>query len=239
MHVLKDWTGTMSQTVLKARSSRRHEKPEIRQGTKNGLAPRVESRQHLRTAATRKALLEAAFHVFVRDGFEASRIEDIAREAGRSRGAFYINFCSKAEVFLALREQQFLIFEARFQKRLQGQTTREEQGQALEEFMIDLTLEKSYILLELEFKLFAIRHPRILKRLAKKHFEVKREIEELRDLSPMGDGSPLAMQQKMLAFEAILEGFVLNLAFDAEVMTKKYIENCIPQLTRSLINLNR
>jgi AcrR family transcriptional regulator len=213
--------GTMNQPGRKAVSSRGHEKPEIREKKKSALVLPVESRQHLRTAATRKALLEAAGHVFVRDGFEASRIEDIAREAGRSRGAFYVNFSSKAEVFLALREQQFLMFGA------------------VEELMVDLTLEKSYIFLELEFKLFAIRHPRLLKRLAKKHFEVKREIEELRDLFPRGDYSPLTMQQRMLTFEAILEGFVLNLAFNSEVMTRKYIESFLPQLARSFIDLSR
>jgi AcrR family transcriptional regulator len=229
----------MSQQGRIAISSRRHFKPETREKNKSALVPGAESRQHLRTAATRKALLEAAFHVFVRDGFEASRIEDIAREAGRSRGAFYVNFSDKAEAFLALREQQFLMFEARFRKQLQGQTTREQQRKAVEELMVELTLEKSYILLELEFKLFAIRHPRLLKGLAKKHFEVKREIEELRDLFPRGDNSPLAMQQRMLTFEAILDGFVLNLAFNSEVMTRKYIESCIPQFARSFIDLNR
>jgi AcrR family transcriptional regulator len=238
MQVLNDWKGTMSQPVLKVVSSRRHEKPKIRERTNSALVPRVESRQHLRTAATRKALLEAAFQVFVRDGFEASRIEDIAREAGRSRGAFYVNFSSKAEAFLALREQQFLMFEARYRKQLQGQTTRAEQLQVVEELMVELTLEKSYILLELEFKLFAIRHPRLLKRLAKKHFEVKREIEELRDLFPRVDNRSLIMQQRTLTFEAILEGFVLNFAFDPEVMTRKYIESCIPQLTRFVIDLS-
>jgi AcrR family transcriptional regulator len=226
----------MNQPARKAIWSRRHGKPGIRE-KKSAVVPRVESRQHLRTAATRKALLEAACHVFVRDGFEASRIEDIAREAGRSRGAFYVNFSSKAEAFLALREQQFLMFEARFRKQLQGQTTREEQRHAVEEHTVERTLEKSYILLELEFKLFAIRHPQLLKPLAKKHFEVKREIEELRDLFPRGDSSPLTRQQRMLTFEAVLEGFALNVAFNSEVMTRDYIESCLPQLTRCIIDL--
>ena len=223
----------MSRPSRKAVSSRGHDKK------KSTLIPRLESRQNLRTAATRKALLKAAYHVFVRDGFEASRIEDIAREAGRSRGAFYVNFSNKAEAFLALREQQSQIFEARFRKQLHGQTTREQQRQAVEELMVELTLEKSYILLELEFKLFAIRHPRLLNRLAKKHFQVKREIEELRDLFSRADNSSLNMQQRVLTFEAMLEGFVLNHAFNPEVMTRKYIESCMPQLTRSVIDLAR
>ncbi len=211
----------------------------IQRWKKNATAQPVESRQHLRSATTRKALLEAACRVFVRDGFEASRIEDIAREAGRSRGAFYVNFSNKAEAFLALREQQFLMFEARFRKQLTGQAAREEQRQAVEELMVQLTLEKSYIFLELEFKLFAIRHPRLLKRLAKKHLEAKREIEELRGLYSQDDRDTLAIQQRMLTCEAILDGFVLNLAFNSEVMTREYVERCIPQLTRALMDLSR
>jgi AcrR family transcriptional regulator len=229
----------MSQPHRKVDSPRRSEKPKVREQRKTALVPRVESRQHLRTAATRKALLEAAFHVFVRDGFEASRIEDIAAEAGRSRGAFYVNFSNKAEAFLALRDQHYLAWQDKFRKRLQGQTTREEQRQAVEEHMVELALDKSYMLLELEFKLFSIRHPRLLKRVAKKHVEAKREIEELRDLFPKGDFGTLIMQQRSLTWEAILEGFALNLAFNPDVMTREYIESCMPQLARWLLDLNR
>jgi AcrR family transcriptional regulator len=237
MRALKDRKWTVSRARRKAVLSQRSEKRIIQGREESATAP-VESRQHLRTAATRKALLEAAFRVFVRDGFEASRIEDIAREAGRSRGAFYVNFSNKAEAFLALREQQFQTYEARFRERLQGQTTREQQQEVLEEFMVELTLEKSYVLLELEFKLFAIRHPRLLKHLAKKHFEVKREIEELRDLFPR-NASQLTRRQRTLTCEAILDGFVLNLAFNSEVLTREYIEHCIPHLTRAVIALGR
>jgi AcrR family transcriptional regulator len=228
----------MNQPRLKVASSPALERPETPK-KKKAQVPRVESRQHLRAAATRKALLEAALNVFIRDGFEASRIEDIAAEAGRSRGAFYVNFANKAEAFLALREQQFLVHEERFRTRLQGQTTREEQRQAVEEYMVELALHKSYNLLELEFKLFAIRHPRLLKRLARKHVETKREINELGDLFPRGEAGTLIARQRMLTFEAILEGFALNRAFNSEVMTREYIERCIPLLTRSLLDLNR
>jgi AcrR family transcriptional regulator len=229
----------MSQSHEKVALRRRNEKPKIRGQRESATAPLVKSRQHLRTAATRRALLAAAFNVFVRDGFEASRIEDIAAEAGRSRGAFYVNFSNKAEAFFALREQQFLRNEDKFRRRLQGQTTREEQRQAVEEHMTELALDKSYILLELEFKLFAIRHPRLLKGVVKRHFETKREIEELRDLFPKGDRGTLIMCQRMLTYEAILEGFALNLAFSPEVMTREHIEIFMPQMARAVMDLSQ
>jgi hypothetical protein len=45
------------------------------------------------------------------------------------------------------------------------------------------------------------------------------------------------MQQRMLTFEAVLEGFALNVAFNSEVMTHDFIERCLPQLTRCIIDL--
>jgi AcrR family transcriptional regulator len=209
--------------------------PKILGRKTSGTTRPGESRQDLRTAATREALLAAAFKIFVRDGFEASRIEDIAAEAGRSRGSFYVNFRNKTEAFLALRKQQALAFEARLRKQLHGQTTREKQRQAMEEIMVEITLEKSYILLLLEFKLFATRHPRLLKRISQNHFETGTTT-ELRDLFFDGEAGTLMMQQRSLALEAILEGFTLNFSFSSEVMTGEYIQKWMPLLTRIVID---
>src|ERR1700689_783774 len=62
------------------------------------------SRQQARTDATRRKLLVAAERIFARDGFEAARLEDIASEAGYTRGAFYANFESKEDIFFVLLE---------------------------------------------------------------------------------------------------------------------------------------
>jgi hypothetical protein len=118
---------------------------------------------------------------------------------------------------------------------LHGQTTREKQRQALEEIMVEITLEKSYILLVLEFKLFAIRHPRLLKRISQKHVEAGTNT-ELRDLFPHSEAGTLMMQQRSLALEAILEGFTLNFSFSSEVMTGEYIQKWMPLLTRTVID---
>lgn len=51
---------------------------------------------------TKQALLDAALLVFSRDGFAASRLADIAAEAGVTRGAIYHHFESKANLYMAL-----------------------------------------------------------------------------------------------------------------------------------------
>ena len=58
-----------------------------------------------RSARTKERLLDAAFDTFAREGFAASSVEAISDRAGFSRGAFYYNFASKEELFLALIER--------------------------------------------------------------------------------------------------------------------------------------
>ncbi len=50
-------------------------------------------------AATRRAILEAALTVFSRQGYAAARLEDIAHEAGVTRGAIYWHFASKVDLY--------------------------------------------------------------------------------------------------------------------------------------------
>jgi AcrR family transcriptional regulator len=53
-------------------------------------------------AETRERLLEAAERVFLRRGLAGSSVEEIAGEAGFTRGAFYSNFESKDQLFIEL-----------------------------------------------------------------------------------------------------------------------------------------
>lgn len=55
-----------------------------------------------RREATRQRLLDAAAQVFAETGLDAASVEAICERAGYTRGAFYSNFDSKEELFLAL-----------------------------------------------------------------------------------------------------------------------------------------
>lgn len=57
--------------------------------------------------ATRSTLLDAALVVFSRQGYTATRLEDIAQEAGVTRGAVYHHFGGKAELYNALVQERF------------------------------------------------------------------------------------------------------------------------------------
>src|SRR3954470_2703946 len=56
-------------------------------------------------AKTREAIVTAAIACFERHGIAQSTIEQIADEAGVSKGAIYWHFTNKREIFRALRQQ--------------------------------------------------------------------------------------------------------------------------------------
>ncbi|MBE3558191.1 MAG: TetR/AcrR family transcriptional regulator [Ktedonobacteraceae bacterium] len=51
----------------------------------------------------RKQIMQAAMVVFARLGFQQARMEDIAREAGLSKGTLYLYFDSKEAVIMAVQ----------------------------------------------------------------------------------------------------------------------------------------
>jgi AcrR family transcriptional regulator len=75
---------------------------------KTGPRPRRPKRltRKEKQAETRRRLLDAAERVFLRRGLQGSSVEEIAAEAGYTRGAFYSNFTGKDELFVELLQDR-------------------------------------------------------------------------------------------------------------------------------------
>jgi AcrR family transcriptional regulator len=73
-----------------------------------------------RRAQTKAALLDAAWTVFLRRGYAGSSVEEIAAEAGYTRGAFYYNFDSLGELFVQLlQERVYSLYREMGERRLE------------------------------------------------------------------------------------------------------------------------
>ncbi len=66
-----------------------------------------------KTAATRRALVEAALGAFLEDGFEATRMGDVAARAGLAKGTAYLHFASKEALFADVLREVILDARAR------------------------------------------------------------------------------------------------------------------------------
>jgi AcrR family transcriptional regulator len=131
--------------------------------------PATTSRHQERTGITRAKLIQSAEKVFARDGFEAAKLEEIAADAGYTRGAFYANFDSKEDLFLALLEKEISARIAALEREMDKVRDPEAKLGAMREFFLTKTLDRRWSLLALEFKLFAVRHPEVKQRLAAMH----------------------------------------------------------------------
>jgi AcrR family transcriptional regulator len=67
--------------------------------------PRGQFDRSARKAQTRAQLLEAAAQVYARRGFAGATLDEVASEAGFTKGAVYAHFGSKENLLLALLEE--------------------------------------------------------------------------------------------------------------------------------------
>jgi len=83
---------------------------------RNRISPLLPTLHDQKRAAYREAILDAAERIFVRDGYQAAKMVEIAQATGVSVGTLYNYFDSKHSVFVALdvrhRERYFQLLEA-------------------------------------------------------------------------------------------------------------------------------
>ena len=120
-----------------------------------------------RRHATRERLLDAAFEVFAEQGVHASTVEQIVERAGFTRGAFYSNFTTKEELFVALMEREdaarLAALEDKFatlRPRLEGL---ELDADAIADIVLDFLVgpfdDHPWSVIYTEFQLLALRDP--------------------------------------------------------------------------------
>ncbi|WP_157477191.1 TetR/AcrR family transcriptional regulator [Granulicella tundricola] len=198
--------------------------------------PTASLRKQQRGLVTRQELLRSARAIFARDGFEHARIEDIAANAGRTRGAFYDNFKDKEDVFYAIFEENIDRDLAELAPRLASLPVMEEREAALADYLSGLTMDRERTLLNLEFKLYAIRHPLKRKRLADLHnmMCLRCSIPEINQLftEPIKRGATARLADS-LALGGVVDGLALNHLFNPEKLDEqeliRYVKLCLSE----------
>lgn len=200
------------------------------------LITRHPNKHQLRTDATRRKLLKSARRIFAREGFEAARIEDIAANAGHTRGAFYAQFNSKEELFFALLEQEVKEHAQRIEALLECCTNAEERLEALRDYYVARAADLQWVMLMLEFKLFALRHPRLKARLVEVHRRIRSllNVDAIRRLLPERVHlDPELIELRRVALEGTLNGLALEHAYDP----KRISEDQLGSILRQTFNL--
>ena len=195
-------------------------------------------RKQQRAVVTRQKLLRSARAIFARDGFEHARLEDIATNAGRTRGAFYANFRDKEDVFYAIFEEELIHDATKAAPLVTNRSSLKQCAEALGTCLSALIKDRERTLLNLEFKLYVIRHPLRRKRLADLHQRMclRSAIPEITQVMPKGakQSEPLRLSNA-LVMDGIVDGLALNGLFNPKGLNDRELARYLTACLRSTL----
>jgi AcrR family transcriptional regulator len=150
-------------------------------------------------ARTRDALVAAAARVFLRRGFQGASLREIASEAGLTTGAVYSNFDGKADLFLAVLEENI---DPRLAVMYEAARTapRRRVGAAVgEEFAAYVKQQRRWLTLLIEFWAQAARDPKLRPKFAERHGKLRSVIADVLAERAARLGLSLALPADQLA----------------------------------------
>ena len=179
-----------------------------------GAMTRKERQQH-----TRDCLMRSAARVFARRGLEQASIDEVAADAGFTKGAFYANFSSKEELFLEMLDE-------RFSERLEqierlsstGEQVEDQARAAGEEFTRFLAADPDWQRLFFAFAAYAARDERFRVELVRRYERLREGIAAVYERRSAELGLPLPVAPRELAMMtfAMANGVALERMLEPE-----------------------
>ena len=121
-------------------------------------ADATDDRRRRKVDRTRADLLDAAERVFSAKGFEGASVDDVATEAGYTKGAVYAHFGSKRDLFLAVARARLDVTTDPEAHRIPGVGDQDVRVEDVDTALRALA-EDPRLLLSLELLAYALRHP--------------------------------------------------------------------------------
>ncbi len=164
-----------------------------------------------RSAQTRGELLDAAQRRFFEAGYHATTIDDIADDAGYTKGAVYSTFGSKAGLFLALFDE---IVDQRLAATRAIVDAGDSGSEASLQALADQPVEERnarFLVLSIEFWVHAAREPALLDAFSERYRRLRASLAELAPAD-----SPIDARRWALVTLALSNGFALERLIDPD-----------------------
>jgi len=201
--------------------------------------PPVRRRRDEQRAETRERLLKAAGEVFAERGFYGASVEEITERAGYTRGAFYSNFETKADLFLAVLDAHI----ARERQLVKDLLTADPSANAFFQLLNSRAAEaresgesQRWALLWAEFWLHVMRHPELAPKLAERQAEVRAGIAGLieRQCAAYGITLPMPAEHLAAVMLAVDDGLRLQESLDPAAVPPDLRANMLVVLFQGL-----
>ena len=176
-------------------------------------------------ARTRAKLMSSASKLFCRHGLEQASVDEIAQDAGYTKGAFYSNFKSKEELFLAMLDQKFGEEIERIEEALHTDEAPEEAARhAGEDLMRFMRSDPEWERLYLEFVAYAGRNEEFRQELLTRCRAMDAQLEEIyrRWNERIGIEPPIPLSDITRITSIMTQGFLTSQHIDPDLDEELY-----------------
>ena len=195
------------------------------------------NKHQLKNQETHAKLLKAAEKIFVRDGYEGAQLAEIAAAANRTKGAVYDHFRSKEDLFLALFEHRTREQIDRLLSALRKCSSQKQSLEAFRSFFVGVECDKTWPILMLEFKLFALRHPGSKNRLRKAFLMMKEPNDGAvyrQMFGPLDRKRRSDVDLSLSALGPVVSGLMLESYFEPEILSEEGIRRILGRVFDAL-----
>jgi AcrR family transcriptional regulator len=190
---------------------------------------------------TTQRLLDAAQKLIARRGLSDTSLEDIAEEAGYTRGAFYSNFSSKGDLFIELLRRDHEAKSAQLRALRDDSLPLEHIQQRIREIYNQMYRTNESFMNWTEARMLAARDARFRAKLdallVERRAEVAESIEYM--YQRLGIQPPLAATAVAMGFDSLFEGVKLNMLSSAGRITADDAESVLTLFVESLMHVAR
>jgi AcrR family transcriptional regulator len=171
-------------------------------------------------AHTRFCLMESAARVFARRGLQQASIDEVTGDAGFTKGAFYANFKSKEELFLAMLDERFAQRIEQIDRVWSSDgDMRDKARQAGQDFAEYLS-DDEWSRLFFEFAAYAARNEEFRQELVTRYRALRERVADLysRQKEKMGIEPAVAPEQVAAMIFAMVNGLALEKLLEPDVV---------------------
>ena len=164
-------------------------------------------------AHTRHCLMRSAGKVFAKRGLQQASIDEVAEDAGFTKGAFYANFKNKEELFLAMLDERFSERIESIERALESEgSPREKAEKAGEDFTAEITADPEWQRMFFEFTAHAVRDEDFRQELATRYRSMRKRLADAyrRGAPQLEEHSPIPLEDVALMTCMMANAFALE-----------------------------
>jgi AcrR family transcriptional regulator len=165
--------------------------------------------------------MRSAAKVFALRGLQQASIDEVAEDAGFTKGAFYANFKSKEELFLAMLDERFADRLEEIERATSGAEEPEEQARrAGLDFSHYLAADPEWQRLFFEFAAYAARNEEFREELVTRYGALRDRIASMyeRRAAELGVEPPVPYEQIAVMTFAMANGIALERLLEPEAV---------------------